>query len=393
MKMLKKILVATDFSPAAHDALQTAQAVAAKFQSQLLLLHVIPGTVEAPLELERIQAPIREKFAEWESELAAAGLRVEKNIIAHGSPFDRIIHWADVEDVNVIFVGSEQKSPDSPFRLGVTPERLIRKSDKPVWVVKPGSPALPRQIVCAVDFSEPSRRALTNAIHLARQLDAGLIVLHVLDTALAAFAQTPSPAAEDLARKRQIRQEEFDNFLAGFHLDGVRVTTDLRAGSPAWEILNAVRDSGCDLLVMGSVGRTGLPRILLGSVAEKVVRELPCSVITVKSEHVIRVEMDLELDDLEAQCAQGEALLEKGFPAEALQQFEACIAKDRLYLPAWEGMAAAHEQLGHQTRAEQCRAKIQLINERLHHKRIQQSVRAEHWLWKKDVTGPAAAGP
>ncbi|MBM3858237.1 MAG: universal stress protein [Verrucomicrobia bacterium] len=383
MKLIEKILVATDFSEAAHDALRAALAVAGKFRSKLVLLHVIPGAVDAPLELERLQAPIREQFADWEKEILTAGLRVDKSIIAHGTPFDRIIHWADVEDVNVIFVGSEQKSTDSPFRLGVTPERLIRKSDKPVWVVKPGSPALPRKILCAVDFSDPSRRALTNAIHLARQLDADLTVLHVLDTALAAFAQTPSPAAEELARKQQERQKEFDGFLAGFHLNGVRVTPSLRAGGPSWEILNAVRDTGCDLLVMGSVGRTGLPRILLGSVAEKVVRELPCSVITVKAEHVIRVEVDLQLDRLEAQCAHGEALLEKECPAEALQQFEACLAKDHLYLPAWEGAAVAHDKLGHTNRAERCRAKAVEIQERLHFKKVEQSVRSQHWFWRK----------
>ncbi len=328
-------------------------------------------------------APIRAKFAEWDAEATAAGLRVEKSIIAHGSPFDRIIHWADIEDVNVIFVGSELKSPDSSFRLGVTPERLIRKSDKPVWVVKPGGAPLPRRIVCAVDFSGPSRRALTNAIHLARQLDADLTILHVLDSALSPFANTPSPAAADLALEQQKHQAEFDDFLAGFHIEGIRVTPCLHAGSPSLEILKRVREARADLLVLGSVGRTGLPRILMGSVAEKVLRELPCSVITVKAEHVIRVEVDLELDDLEEQCAQGERLLQEGFPAEALAQFEACLAKDRLYLPAWEGAATAHERLGHVNRAEQCRAKAVEIRERLHFKKLENSIRAQHWLWHK----------
>jgi nucleotide-binding universal stress UspA family protein len=224
---------------------------------------------------------------------------------------------------------------------------------------------------------------LANAIHLARQFGAALTVLHVLDTYLAGFANTPSPAAEELARQRQQRQTEFDQFLAGFDLIGVTVTPQVAAGAPAFEILETVRAGGVDLLVMGSVGRTGLARILLGSVAEKVVRELPCSVITVKSEHVIRVEADLELDDLEELCRQGEHFLETGFPAEALQQFEAALAKDRLYLPAWEGAGAAHERLNHPRRAEQCRAKAAEIQERLQFKRIERSVRAEHWLWKK----------
>ncbi len=144
-----------------------------------------------------------------------------------------------------------------------------------------------------------------------------------------------------------------------------------------------MRVGGGGLLVLGSVGRTGLPRILLGSVAEKVVRELPCSVITVKAEHAIRVEVDLELENLEAQCKQGEALLAKGFPLEALRQFEVCLARDPLYLPAWEGAAVAHERLQHPRRAAQCRAKAAAIQEHLQFKHIEHSIRARHWLWRK----------
>jgi nucleotide-binding universal stress UspA family protein len=68
---------------------------------------------------------------------------------------------------------------------------------------------------------------------------------------------------------------------------------------------------------------------------------------------------------------------------DALQQFDACLAKDPLYLPAWEGSAAAHEKLGHRGRAEQCRATATEIEKRLHFKKVEQSVRSQHWLWRK----------
>lgn len=383
MKMLEKILVGTDFTSAAHDALVTARAVAKVFKSRLILMHVIPVAPADPPVLQSVEAAVRQRLDELAAETAADGVTVETTVIAHGSPFDQILQVADAEDVNVIMVGSEQKRPDDPFRLGVTPERLIRKSDKPVWVVKPGSRPLPGKIVCAVDFSEPSRRALTNAVHLARQFGAELTIVHVLDTPLAGFGGTSSPAAEDLARRQQQGQAELDQFLAGFDRTGVRSAARLLAGSPAFEILKTVREVGADLLVLGSVGRTGLPRILLGSVAEKVVRELPCSVVTVKAEHAIRVEVDLKLEDLEACCRQGEMLLEKGFSAEALRHFEACLAKDPLYIPAWEGAAEAHERLGHSHRAQQSRDKVRALRERLEYKRIQFAVRTQHPLWRK----------
>ena len=72
----------------------------------------------------------------------------------------------------------------------------------------------------------------------------------------------------------------------------------IRYGEPCREILAVARETKSDLLVMGSVGRTGLSRILMGSVARKVAQEMPCSIVTVKSEHVIRLRLDAEIADM-----------------------------------------------------------------------------------------------
>jgi len=383
MKMLSKILVATDFSPAAADAVETAGAVAKVFHSQLLLVHVTPLAPGLPSGcLTEVQAAIQQRLEETATELSAAGVTVAKTILASGSVFDELIQIADAEDVNVVMVGSEQKTPDLPFLLGVTPARLIRKCDKPIWIVKPGQTPLPARILCAVDFSEPSRRALKNALHLARQFAAELTILHALDSALSPFAGHPSPAADALARQRQQREQELAAFLKEFDFAGVRSTTKMVNGAASFEILDAAR-GGADLLVMGSVGRTALPRILLGSVAEKVARELPCSIITFKSEGAIRVELDLTLHDLETRCQQGEALLARGGAEEALQQFERCLARDPLYLPAWEGAVAANDRLGRSARAGQCREKAALLQKRYEYKCIEDAPRAKHWLGRK----------
>ncbi len=224
MKVLEKILVATDFTTAARDALATARATARVFKSRLIILHVMPVTPAEPQALATIETAVRQRLDELATETVAAGVAVEKTVLAHGSPFDQILQLADAEDVNVIIVGSEQKRPDDSFRLGVTPERLIRKADKP------GSPPPPAPILCAVDFSDPSRRALTNAIHLARQFDAPLTVLHVFDTVRVGLVETPATAASDLAREQQSRQKEFDQFMAGFDLTGVQATARVVTG-------------------------------------------------------------------------------------------------------------------------------------------------------------------
>ena len=135
--------------------------------------------------------------------------------------------------------------------------------------------------------------------------------------------------------------------------------------------------------MMGSVGRTGLARALLGSVAEKVARELPCSIMTVKGEDFVRLQLLGEIEDIREHVEQAERLLEKGFAKEALGELRHCIARDPMYAPAWEGAAAAHERLGNQREAEQCRQRSAEIVRALWDRRIEAEIRSQRLLWKK----------
>jgi len=136
---------------------------------------------------------------------------------------------------------------------------------------------------------------------------------------------------------------------------------------------------------MGSTGRTGLARILMGSVAEKVIREMPCSVITVKAEHAIRLSVEQEIVGLKAHVTKGHELLEADFAPEALREFQQCLDTEMLYVPAWEGLAAAHHRLGHMEESERCRQTAKSARESLEYSRIQAAVRAEHWLWRRKL--------
>ena len=117
------------------------------------------------------------------------------------------------------------------------------------------------------------------------------------------------------------QEAELDRLLRDFDLSDVRWHKVLREGKPDEEILAVAIETEADLLVMGSGGRTGLARMLAGSIAERVAGKMPCSMITVKSEHVIRLRLGAEVADIRAQCIQGQELLKKGFPAEAVCQF------------------------------------------------------------------------
>jgi len=228
-------------------------------------------------------------------------------------------------------------------------------ADKPVLVVKLGARPLMRNIFCPVDFSETSRRALINAIHLSRTFEAHLTVLTVFDPLLSSFfgpGRTPGESKEKDLVKQQ--QHQYDRFLRGFELESLKWTKILRRGKPHEEILRAIREVQPNLLVMGSQGRTGLSRLLMGSTAERVVREMPCSVITLKQEHVIRFSLKKEVADIETHFKKGKELLEKQVMEGAVAQFEYCIRKDGLFIPAWEGMAVAYWHMGKKKEATRC---------------------------------------
>jgi nucleotide-binding universal stress UspA family protein len=353
MKLLEKILVAIDFSQPSKDALRMAILLARAFRSEVVLIHIIPEITGLKIDRGKMRKIETDKLREMEMGLQRGGIIVPEVILRFGTPFERIIEHSDELDVSLIVVGSGKR--EKKFPLGITAERIIVHADKPVLVVKPGSPPDIRKILCPVDFSEPSRRALNNAIHLSRTLEAHLTVLTVFEPLLSGYfgpGSTPGVSREKDLVKRQ--RHQYDRFLRGFKSEDLNWTKTIRRGKPHEEILKMVRETHPDLLVMGSQGRTGFSRLLMGSTTEKVVREVPCSVMTLKQEHVIRFPLEKELTDIETHFRRGKELLQKKMMESAIAQFEYCIRRDTLFIPAWEEMAEAYRYTGKKKEAHKC---------------------------------------
>jgi nucleotide-binding universal stress UspA family protein len=137
-------------------------------------------------------------------------------------------------------------------------------------------------ILCPTDFSDCSRSAFELASLLARQEGARLVILHVHAplTPFVGFGKA-------LARVEPSNQRDgLDKLLHRFRVDDPRIGVEYRMieGDPASEIVRQAYLTECDLIVMGSHGRTGFKRLLLmGSVAEHVLRNAPCAVVTVRA--------------------------------------------------------------------------------------------------------------
>lgn len=134
-------------------------------------------------------------------------------------------------------------------------------------------------IVHPTDFSEHSANAFQLAGGLARDYGARLILLHVVAHPTILYGEGVLPPSSDFLRERAAEQ------LAEMKLPDPTVVADnvVEEGDAAFEILRLAQDCHADLIVMGTHGRTGLSRLLMGSVAEQVMRKAPCPVVTVSS--------------------------------------------------------------------------------------------------------------
>jgi nucleotide-binding universal stress UspA family protein len=139
----------------------------------------------------------------------------------------------------------------------------------------------PHRILCPTDFSENSRFALHIALDLARQNEATLLVLHVADT-LGPEKLTYAEASSQLQPEAYVTdlQHQLKSFVPV--VSDVPILHLLREGMPPEVIQQVAAEEACDLIVIGTHGRTGLDRLLMGSLAEETIRRSPCPVLVVK---------------------------------------------------------------------------------------------------------------
>ncbi|HTO03037.1 MAG TPA: universal stress protein [Opitutus sp.] len=139
-----------------------------------------------------------------------------------------------------------------------------------------------RTILVPVDFSERSRIALNYAVTLAQDVGGSLVILHVLDPILAAGRLESARLSQLKSSARTKAADQLEALSRELAQAGVRTRSFLRHGPAANIILTFAVAKKADLIVMSSQGRTGLSRMMIGSVAERVVRHASCSVLVVR---------------------------------------------------------------------------------------------------------------
>ena len=142
------------------------------------------------------------------------------------------------------------------------------------------------RILVPIDFSPDSLHALTYARDLAQRVGARLVILHVVDQTYLAGSRELYFANPEFAKildeQWRIANTQLDRVGADVQKQRLRCRTLVKRGAPAQVIVGAAKDAGTDLIVMGTHGRTGLAHMVIGSVAERVVRTAHCPVLTVR---------------------------------------------------------------------------------------------------------------
>jgi nucleotide-binding universal stress UspA family protein len=303
---------------------------------------------------------VAELLKELQAGIETAGGPVEDVAVLTGKASYRICQYAEQKNANLIVVGAS-KGRKQDVRLGVTAGRVLRNSAKPVWLVARPEAASPTSILCPVDGSPAARRALGNAIRLAKQFKARLTLLSVREAMPEVYARMMRPDDRFPSREVKKLRHSLSALARECGADGVDWDVHVREGTPHAEILSAVAEFDCDLVVMGVEGMSNQPRALVGSVTEKVARSMPCSVVVVNEEDVLATRLTSAIDSIRGHMQEGGSLLQAGHPLESLAEYEQCLLEEPTYAPAWEGMAAAYESLGDLNKADRCRESAQRI--------------------------------
>jgi nucleotide-binding universal stress UspA family protein len=296
---LRKIVVGVDLSTGAENAAYRAAEVAAQTGAELVLVHAatVPDVPEVPASMkataDALRAVLTDRLATDRADLADLRERLEglgatvSQLLVDRDPDDAIVEAAAELHADLVVVGTRDDSRLRRWLLGSVSEHVVRAAACSVLVTREGDPDRGfERLVVGTDFSPAAENALARAVELARP-GATIDVVHCFQVPLLTLSSTADTAPVD--GYETLRSE----LLADAHTRGdaalashagapVILRFHLVEESPREAVCDMAEQVHADLVVVGHHGRRGLRRVLLGSVAEAVVRHAPCSVLVAR---------------------------------------------------------------------------------------------------------------
>lgn len=323
MKLIRTrtILVPIDFSETSWRSFEIAVALATHLNLKIFLMHVLPSGDTPLLEIMKEESIVQniEKYSrvlakkmvkEAKKQISTSrykGQKIEiETIIASGTPSRKILHEIRQRQPDLVVMGTHGLSELMSVILGGCAERVIRESLRPVLVVPRGvdpklfKPQLlknthkPQQeeifkIMLTTDFSQPSKHALSYAVDLCQLLPSKLYVLHVIEKFSFIDLASDEMKMEDIKEGKDEVIKFLNQDMSLARCPSVSIT--VRCGEPVKEILAITEAEDISVIVMGTLGKNWLERLLLGSTTEEILSRAKCPILTVRgAKKVDRIE-------------------------------------------------------------------------------------------------------
>ena len=302
--MYDDVLLATDGGPGPEGAIGRALDLARTFEATLHVLYVIDTGHEPPglasdhreelraageRRARRATAAVRERAGELD-------VRTVREV-REGSPYRRILEYADEAGVDLLVVGTHGRSGGGRVRLGSTAERVVERADVPVLVVRladeaddadeaDGDTAVPwsghgayDHVVLATDGSDAAERAADHGLALAERYGAEVHVVYVVDTTVYEFADTERSIVGPLERGGENAVEAL---ASEARERGLPAGTHVLRGVPARTLLEYADGVDADLLAMGTRGPATAGERFLGSTTRRLLGRSGAPVLTVR---------------------------------------------------------------------------------------------------------------
>lgn len=296
---LRRIVVGVDFTPASEIATARATELAETHGAALVLVHAgavtdapdVPASMQATVDAylavrSDTLASDRARLDALQARLAAAGLAVS-HVVVDRHADDALVETATEVGADLVLTGARERSSARRWLLGSVAEKVVRAAPCSVLCARGGDPDRGfSRIVVGTDFSDGGDRALARAVDVA-EAGATIELVHCFQLGLWANAGAHAPALVD--EYRELRAEltrdaeargaaalaPFADRPLGFHFQ-------LREDNPRDALREVATATHADLIVVGGYGKRGLQRWLLGSVAESVISDSPCSVLVAR---------------------------------------------------------------------------------------------------------------
>lgn len=293
MLQVNSILFPTDGSPCAEYAQAHAAFLADQFAADLHMLHVVEADIGSLSDLSNIVDLDEREILEQlrlpvpEAVEAPSEERVHRVKRTDESAAQGILDYAADEDIDLIVMGTHGRRGMGRLLMGSVAEEVVRMSESPTLTVcGPDRPTPTRDInrvLVPMGLSEHTGTLFDHARAIGATYGAELELIHIVERSPfpPVYGVDADPASDTAVTDRV--HEALEEYAASAHELGVETRITVRRGHPAEVILERIETAPIDLVTIATHGRSGLRRLLIGSVAEKVVRMASCPVFTVKS--------------------------------------------------------------------------------------------------------------